>query len=206
MKTRLFVLFAAASLALAAHAQQVPAGAAEKIAAALPDKAYAKPAKARRMLIFSVTNSYRHASIPTGHLAFSEMGRKTGAFEAVVSDDLANFEVEKLKAFDAVCFLSTTAEVFLPPPNELKKLTAEQLKEAKDRDIRLKKNLLAFINAGRGFVGIHAASDTFYDWPEYGPMLGGWFDLHPWTANVQVSVKVEQGKEKHPLVMTGFLH
>jgi type 1 glutamine amidotransferase len=35
---------------------------------------------------------------------------------------------------------------------------------------------------GNGFVGIHAAMDTNYKWPEYGEMIGGWFDQHPWMT------------------------
>lgn len=199
MKSRLLTLLAIPALALSASAEAPPAGAAEKIAAALPAEAYAKPKKPRKLLIFSVTNGYHHPSIPTGQLAFTELGKKTGAFETVVSNDLDNFEIDKLKAFDAVCFLSTTLEVFLPHPNELKKFTPDQLAAAKKREARLQMNLMDFIKAGRGFVGVHAASDTFYSWPEYGEMVGGWFDGHPWTADVQVSIKVEPGMEKHPL-------
>lgn len=54
-----------------------------------------------------------------------------------------------------------------------------------------------FIKSGKGFIGIHSATDTFYKWPEYGEMLGGYFDGHPWRANTPVSVKVENGQEKH---------
>ena len=88
--------------------EQPPAGAAEKIAEAIPAEAYAKPAKPRKLLVFSRTDGFRHASIVTGKLALLEMGKKTGAFEAVISDDLAMFEKEKISEFDAICFLSTT--------------------------------------------------------------------------------------------------
>lgn len=198
MKTLFCIL---AGLCLAHVHAALPVGAAEKIAAALPDKAFVKPAKPRKLLIFSVTNGYHHDSIETGHLAFTELGKKTGAFEAVVSNDLANFEVDKLKDFDGVCFLSTTMEVFSPHPNELKKMTPEEIAKATERSDRLKKNLLDFMKAGRGFIGIHAATDSLYQWPEYAPMIGGQFDSHPWTADVPVSIKVEPGQEKHPLVL-----
>ena len=56
------------------------------------------------------------------------------------------------------------------------------------------------VKGGAGFVGIHSATDTFYEWAEYGEMIGGYFDGHPWTAGTPVSVKVEPGREKHPLV------
>ena len=116
----------AAVLAFIAFAQnpsgeKAPAGALEKITAALPAEPYAKAKKARKLLVFSKTNGFRHASIPTGKIAFEELGKKTGAFEVVISDDLANFEVNALKSFDAVCFLNTTMNVFSPSPAEMKR-------------------------------------------------------------------------------------
>jgi hypothetical protein len=180
--------------------EQAPPGAAEKITAAIPDKPFAKPGKPRKVLVFSKTNGFRHASIATGKVALAEMGRKTGAFEAVISDDLGEFEADKLKQYDAVCFLSTTQAVFSPHPNELKTMSGEDKKAALEKDARLKENLMAFVKSGRGFIGIHAATDTCYEWSEYGRMINGYFDGHPWTADTMVSVKVEPGQEKHPLV------
>ena len=182
------------------HAEEPPAGMAEKIAAALPDKPFATPAKPRKLLIFSVTNGFHHASIPTGQLAFTDLGKKTGAFETVVSNDLANFETDKLKDFDAVCFLSTTGEVFSPGKDQTKSMSPEALKEAEARADRLKANLMAFIKEGKGFVGIHSATDSCYQWPDYGQMINGYFDGHPWGAGTEVSIRVEPGQEKHPLV------
>ncbi|MEO5915145.1 MAG: ThuA domain-containing protein [Luteolibacter sp.] len=180
-------------------AEDAPAGALEKITAALPAKSFATPKKERKLLVFSKTNGFRHGSIATGKIALTEMGKKTGAFETVISDDLANFEADTLKNFDAVCFLSTTQNVFSPSPEEMKKLSEEEKKDADEKDIRLKANLMAFVKSGHGFIGIHAATDTFYEWPEYNQMINGLFDGHPWTADVKVSIKVEPGQEKHPL-------
>ena len=56
---------------------------------------------------------------------------------------------------------------------------------------------MEFIKSGKGFVGIHAATDTFYKWEEYGDMIGGYFNGHPWGAGTPVSIKVEDGQEKH---------
>jgi hypothetical protein len=180
--------------------EQAPPGALEKITEALPAKPFAKPAKTRNLLVFSKTNGFRHASIATGKVALEEMGKKSGAFAVTISDDLANFETDALAKFDAVCFLSTTMNVFAPKGDEFKKLTPDAQKAATDREARLKANLMSFIKAGGGFVGIHAATDTFYEWPEYSRMINGCFNGHPWNANVQVSIKVEPGQEKHPLV------
>jgi len=179
--------------------EQAPAGAVEKIAAALPEKPYAAPKKARKLLIFSRTNGFRHKSIVTGKIALTELGKKTGAFETVVSDDLANFEKGKIAEFDAICFLSTTNNAFAPFKNELLKLSDEGKKQALAYELQLKENLMAFVKSGGGFVGIHSATDTFYEWAEYGEMINGYFDGHPWTKDKPVNIFVEPGKEDHPL-------
>lgn len=195
-------LLALAGVAIVAapNREEPPKEAAGKIAAALPTKAFAKPAKARKLLVFSVTNGFRHGSIATGKLLFAEMGKQTGAFEAVVSDDLANFEPGSIDRFDAICFLSTTQDVFMPHPEAMKTMGDAEKKESQARAERLRKSLLDFIGGGKGFIGIHAATDTFYNDAEYGRMIGGYFDGHPWTADRDVSIKVEPGQEKHPLV------
>lgn len=162
-----------------------PAGAAEKIREALPEEPCAQPEKPRKILVFAVTKGFRHASIPTGKLALDLMGEKTGAFEAVVSDDLANFEPGTIDQFDAVVFLNTTQNVFADAP--------------KEKQEQLKASLMNFVKGGKGFVGIHAATDTFYNWGEYGEMINGYFDGHPWGAGTRVHVSVEPGKEDHLL-------
>lgn len=169
----------------------------EAITRAIPAEAYADPAKPRRILVFSVTNGFRHKSIPWGKAAFRLMGEKTGAWTATVSDDLAHFEADKLSTFDAVVFNNTTQNVFLPHSKEMGKLDEEAQREARARAERLQQNLLAFIRSGKGFIGIHAATDTFYDWPAFGSMIGGYFNGHPWGANTPVSIRVMD--PDHPL-------
>ena len=172
------------SVAAGRKKEQPPAGAEQKIEEALPDEAYAKPKKARKLLVFSRTVGFRHQSIATGKVALSEMGKKTGAFEAVISDDLANFEPGKIGEFDAILFLSTTQNVF----------------KGADNEELLQKSLMDFVKGGKGFVGIHAATDTFYNWPEYGEMMNGYFNGHPWRHNTKVHILPEPGQEGHPLV------
>jgi type 1 glutamine amidotransferase len=188
------------SMSLPSIAEEPPSGAADKIAQVLPDKAYAKPLKPRKLLVFAKTNGFRHASIVTGKLALAEMGKKTGAYDATITEELDQFEIDNLKKYDAVLFLSTTMNVFSPKADELKKMSDAEKKTAAETETRLKDNLMRFIKAGRGYVGIHAATDCCYEWAEYGRMVNGFFDGHPWTADTMVSVKVEPGQEKHPLV------
>jgi type 1 glutamine amidotransferase len=205
MKPSLILPLAGAAAAFflvsaAGDREQPPSGAADKIAAALPAEAFAKPAKARKLLIFSKTAGFRHESIATGKLAFTELGKKTGAFETVISDDLENFEPKTIDQFDGILFLSTTMDPFAPSKQEWDALDDKGKKEAEKKVERLQKSLMSFVKGGKGFIGIHAATDTFYNWSEYGEMINGYFDGHPWGSGTQVSIKVEPGQEKHPLV------
>jgi type 1 glutamine amidotransferase len=149
----------------------------EKMKAAAPDQAAAKPAKPRRMLVFNLCKGFRHSSIECGAKALEIMGSKTGAYEAVASDDVAMFKPENLAKFDAICFNNTTGELFDDPA--------------------LRKSLMDFVKSGKGIVGIHAATDCFYKWAEFGEMMGGYFHGHPWGANDTVTLKIEE--PDHPL-------
>lgn len=99
------------------------------------------------------------------------MSEKTGAFKVVHSTDMSVFTAESLKQFDAICFNNTTKLV----PDE-----AQQ------------KAILDFVKSGKGIVGIHAATDNFYEWPEGMQMMGGVFKGHPWTANGTWAVKIDE--------------
>jgi type 1 glutamine amidotransferase len=84
------------------------------------------------------------------------------------------FDAANLQQFDAVCLVSTTGNIF-------------------DTEER-RKNIIDFVQGGKGIVGIHAATDSNYDWPQYVEMMGGWFDGHPWNAGDTVSMRVEDTK------------
>lgn len=166
-----------------------------KVKAALPAKAKAKPAKPRKLLVFSLCRGFVHGSIPIGAKAIEMMGRKTGAYTAVISYDPAVFEPESLKQFDAVCMNNTTGSVFLPPDHG--KLPKADKEAASKRDAALKKSFLDFVRGGKGLVGVHAATDCLYEWSEYGEMMGGYFNGHPWGSGDTVGVKLDD--PAHPL-------
>ncbi len=155
------------------HAQDKVA---ENIRKASPEKPIAKPEKARKMLVFNRCCGYRHKAIPTGAKAMKILGEKTGAWEITESDDIGVFTAENLKKYDAVCLNNCTRLV--------NKMTKEQAEALKD-----------YISAGGGLVGIHAATDNFYKYPELARIMGGLFAGHPW--NEEVAVKVEE--PDHPL-------
>ena len=185
----------------------------KKITEAMPDKLPAKPAKPRKILVYSKCLGFYHGAIPTGNKCFEIMGKKTGAFEAVVSDDLSYFEPDKLKEFDAIIFNNTTGDMFkkamprkprtpnakkIKDPDKLKaaqekfekdmaKYNAE-LEKAKaqpDKSADVRKALMEFIKNGGGWMGCHAATDT-RGWDEYNTMIGGQFSGHPWHELVQI--------------------
>jgi type 1 glutamine amidotransferase len=165
----------------------LPESTIQKIDAALPESAPAKPAKARKLLVFTLATGYVHGSIPVGAEAFARMGKKTGAYDTVISSDPSMFEEDKLKQFDAVLMLSTTGEGFGLRGGEFAKLTPE--KQAYYE--RLRKNLLEYVASGKGLMGIHAAGDSAYEWREYGKLMGGYFHSHPYG---KITMKLDDAK------------
>ncbi|MBK8291706.1 MAG: ThuA domain-containing protein [Flammeovirgaceae bacterium] len=110
-----------------------------------------------RVLIFSKTKEYRHESITAGKVALLKMGAEKGfAVDTTESADV--FTEENLKKYNAVVFLSTTGDV---------------LNQAQQNEF------MRFIQAGGGYLGIHAAADTEYDWWWYGKLVGAYFLSHP---------------------------
>ncbi|MGJ8657646.1 MAG: ThuA domain-containing protein [Akkermansiaceae bacterium] len=154
----------------------------------------------KKILVFSKTNGFRHKSIGVGKQTLELMAESSGAFDVVISDDLENFDKGKIEGFDAICFLNTTMDVFSPNKKQLKKMSDEAKENAAELDKVRKVNLMNFIEGGKGFIGIHAATDTFYEWPEYGEMLGGYFDGHPWRHNMEVSIKADKKNKSHALL------
>lgn len=172
-----------------------PADAEANIRAALPEKAYATPDKPRRLLVYTATTGFRHESIPTGVMAVKLMGEKTGAYEAVHSEDMTVFEKVSLATFDGVLLLNTTGELFAPAGAD--RLAAEEQAAAAERMRRLQANLRAFVESGGGLAGIHSATDTSYQWEWYGRTIGGYFDGHPWNADTDVVIRIDD--PTHPL-------
>ncbi|NOX88291.1 MAG: hypothetical protein GXO77_04635 [Calditrichaeota bacterium] len=142
-----------------------------KIEAAIPSTPFVKVEKPHKILIFSLSKGYRHASVPYAAKTFELMGKKTATFEVEQSADMNIFTPERLAKFDAIILNNTTRLKFENPVN----------REA----------LLEFVRNGGGLIGVHAASDNFYTWQEGAEILGGQFDQHPWTADGTWRIKIE---------------
>lgn len=108
---------------------------------------------APRLLVFTRTTDYRHDSIPAAVAAV----RALGAYDVDHTEDPAALEAP-LAGYAAVVFLSTSGEVLTPAGRE---------------------RLAGYVEAGGGFVGIHAAACTEYTWPYFERLLGARFDRHP---------------------------
>jgi len=168
----------------AASAQRLEPDHKQRVDDAIPRQAPAKPRKPRRLLVtnLSMRNGKPFvgtsvAAVPVANYAIEQMGKVTGAFEVVFRDDVEVFRPATLAQFDAICFNNTLGVLFEDP--------------------ELRKSLLAFVESGKGFVGIHDAIATFvqwpvYDqWPEFGRMVGGTENGgHPWNGEM-MTMKVE---------------
>ena len=155
---------------------------------AVPAEAVVKPKKERKLLIFDVNADYGgHGAIPYANLAFTLMGQKTGAFEAVVSRDPQVFQKESLKNFDAVFFNNNVGNIFSDP--------------------QLRQNIVDFVKHGGGLMGVHGTTAAFLnwsgpaagtdDWPEFGEIIGGRGANHR-EHDEKIFVKIEE--PHHPLL------
>ncbi|MDA0348922.1 MAG: ThuA domain-containing protein [Verrucomicrobia bacterium] len=142
-----------------------------------PSQATVKPKKERRALVFYRSEGFIHTSVPTANLALEEMAKKTKAFSVDLADQYNVFTKKNLEQYDAIIFNNTTHLKF---PEESQRQA-----------------ILDFINSGKGIVGIHAATDNFYEWEAGAAMMGGQFSGHPWTNDGTYAFKVDD--PSHPL-------
>ncbi|WP_432933166.1 ThuA domain-containing protein [Microbispora sp. CA-135349] len=136
-------------------------------AAAMVVPATHAQAAAFKVLVFSKTAAFRHDSIPAGIQAIRELGAAND-FTVDTTEDANAFTSGNLAQYKAVVFLSTTGDVL-----NATQQTAFQ----------------SYVDGGGGYVGVHSASDTEYDWPYYGQLMGAWFNNHP--AIQQATLKQE---------------
>lgn len=128
---------------------------------------HSKQIHLKHVLVIGQTKGYEHDSVSAAMNAIYVMGKESGLWDTTIRTDtelLTKKDLgrngKNLNYFDALVFASTTGEL--------------------DMDASQKQDMMSFIKEdGKGFVGIHAALDTNYTWPEYGEMIGGWFDQHP---------------------------
>lgn len=120
--------------------------------------------KTKQLLVFTKTAGFRHDAIEEAQNALRELDP---SIQVTVTEDSSVFSPENLRKFDAVAFVLTTGDV---------------LNDAQQEAVE------AFVKGGGGFIGVHSASDTEYDWPFYGDMVGAYFKRHPQIQTASIDV------------------
>ncbi|HEY5972688.1 MAG TPA: ThuA domain-containing protein [Pseudoxanthomonas sp.] len=110
-----------------------------------------------RVLVFTKTTGWRHDSIPTAVAALQRLGAREG-MQVDHTEDARDFNARRLTRYQAVVFANTTLDVL---------------------DDTQQAAMEGFVRAGGGYMGVHSAADTEYDWPWYGELVGAWFKNHP---------------------------
>jgi type 1 glutamine amidotransferase len=136
----------------------------------------AQQPKRKKLLAIGMPAGFQHDSVSHGLATIWKIGQQSGLWDTYIRTDTQLLTKKKLEAngknlnyFDAVMFY-TTGE--LPMDDEQKAA------------------LMSFVrDDGKGFLGAHSATDTLYKWPEYGEMIGGYFNEHPWHQKVRVIVE-----------------
>ncbi|MDI3385363.1 ThuA domain-containing protein [Streptomyces sp. B-S-A8] len=163
MRTRARLLTVTATAALLIGCVSGPAA-----SRPAPDGKPDKPGKdGESVLVFSKTAGFRHDSIPEGIAAVKDLGAANG-FTVDATEDAGAFTPGNLAKYDAVVWLSTTGDVL----NDTQQAAFEK-----------------YIKSGGGYVGVHAAADTEYDWPFYGELAGAYFQSHPHIQPAKVDVE-----------------
>lgn len=144
-----------------------------QVLSALVGTTITRPFRARaqgqidRLLFCTLAAGYRHEVIPLSHVILKQIAEGSGLFDVTVTEDVAEFTADRLRRYAAVMFF-TTGEL---PMSDAQKVA-----------------LLEFVRSGHGFMGVHSATDTFYTWPDYLNLIGGYFNEHPWHQTVTINV------------------
>ncbi len=163
-------LFLFSSLGIISSLLLQPARSAAQQSDLVAPPPHAKEIHLKHVLVIGQTKGFEHDSVSAAMATIYTLGQESGLWDTMLRTDTElltkkklDRNAKKLDYFDAVIFASTTGEL--------------------DMDASQKQDLLSFVKEdGKGFVGIHAALDTNYTWPEYGEMIGGYFDQHPWST------------------------
>ena len=122
-----------------------------------------------RVLMLTATAGFRHDSIPTARQVMTSRAASAGDIRLTLTEEASSITATALADQDVLFFALTSGE--LP-------FSSEQ-----------RAAILSFVSGGKGFIGVHSATDTLYEWPEYGRLVGAYFKEHPWTQQATVIVE-----------------
>jgi len=137
-----------------------------------------------RILVFSKTAGFRHNSIEVGKTAILKLGNEHN-FSVDTTENAELFTEDNLKKYATVIFLNTTGDVL----DNKQQIAFER-----------------YIQAGGGFVGVHAATDTEYEWPWYGKLAGAYFTSHPAVQEAKFIIKDRNHPSTKFLTDSVWLH
>jgi type 1 glutamine amidotransferase len=134
--------------------------------------------QAPRMLLVTATAGFYHDSIPTAREVMAQIASELGLDVTYVdtAEELRAVSPDALAGYAVIAFVSTTGELPLSPAQ--------------------KDALLAAVRQGSGFLGTHSATDTLYEWADYGSLVGAYFKEHPWTQ----SARIVSEESSHPIM------
>jgi type 1 glutamine amidotransferase len=122
-----------------------------------------------RVLMLTATAGFRHDSITTARDVMASLAAAGGEFTVTATENLSSITSSTLAGYDVLFFALTSGELAFTPDQ--------------------KAAIVGFVSGGKGFLGVHSASDTLYDWPDYGRLVGAYFKEHPWTQQATVVVE-----------------
>jgi type 1 glutamine amidotransferase len=199
----LAALVPALPLAPCAGAERIPSHQAARILAAAPGRPQAEPARPRRALIWITPkhlmekDPHKGYCIPYGAEAFRVLGTKSGAYQPVVSDDLAMWLPGTLKSFDVVILNNSSGPWITPTDADMERPEFAALGGDRQQvEARLRRSFLDHVRRGGGIAAIHYSIGANRHWPEYHQLLGARMDGHPW--NEEVGIRVEE--PDHPVL------
>lgn len=164
---------------------QVTPEQAERIREAAPDRPRVPVDGPRKLLVWSRSIGFQHSSIPHGALATKVMGEKTGAWEATETTDIRMLLPENLHSFDGLVINNTTGDWITPRDTDMESFEGSK----QEVEAKLRKSVLDFVAGGGGLIGYHSATDSNYHWEEFGRLMGGYFNAHPWHEEIGVVVQ-----------------
>ncbi|MBM4037292.1 MAG: ThuA domain-containing protein [Planctomycetes bacterium] len=153
----------------------------------------------RKVLIFGHTMGFRHGdAIKEGSPILEKIAKGLG-YAPLVSEDPATLDPEAIKQWSLLIFNNTTGD----PTVERKLIREDVDKEGKKKPVyqniphpERRKAIIVHVREGAGWIGIHSAADSLYDFPEFNEMVNGWFAGHPWGGKVKVTIE----EPDHPLM------
>ena len=170
---------------------------------AAPTIPQAAPKQPRRVLIWNTPahlmekDPHKGYCIPYGAVALEAIGRKTGAFDSLIRDDLSVFLPENLQRFDAVVLNNASGAWITPTPAHLAADSFRALGvDSGAVELALRRSFLDYVADGGGVVALHFAIAANAHWPEFQRLIGARFTGHPWNEEIGVTVE----EPSHPLV------